>query len=234
MLAAEHGFLKHESRMQRLSVHRQTEGSVSQEVWASPQSVFLSDDAPPGLAVSIWTYVVFPSLEATIVEALQAAGADPQLTDKRTVRFSLQSLIQPKDPQCLQGLLLDPRLSPERQAEAAWAFYWDRAAQHLGRLSSMEVLSDVHYLPPGASNVAWSTRQLLHHANRGQFELCESIARAIHKVAPVELVSPIKALMTTAAERGHEFKPRADALNYKRHPLWIEFEAVHKHASRIA
>jgi hypothetical protein len=220
--------------MLRLLLHRETSGGASQEIWVTPQSVFISDNEPPGLGVSIWSFITFPSLESVITDALQLSSADPHITDKRSTRFALRSLVKPGDPQCVQGLLIDPTQKPEVQAKAAWQFYWERASSHLHRLSSIEILSDLRYVPPGTSGVAWSTRQLLYHANHGQFSLCDSIARGVEKTAPSELVAPVKALIALAAARGDKFMPSASALDYKRHPLWLEFEAVRSHASRIA
>ena len=234
LLGAAEGFAKRESNSQRLLLQSHAPDAVSQEVWVSPHDIFVAEEAPLSFGVSIWTYVVFPTLEATITEALRLAGVDPQLTDKRTVRFSLSSIAREGDQQCVPALPLDPASSPDTQAQYAWRFYWDRAAAHLRRLSSPQILSDLSYLPPFTSGVAWSTRQLLHHAQSGRFELCESIERGIEKTAAVELASPIKALMATAAERGHEFRPGAQSLDYRQHPLWLEFEAVRKYTARMA
>jgi hypothetical protein len=184
-------------------------------------------------AVSIWSFVVFPSVELTIAAALQAAGAEPHITDGRTARFSLTKLVNAGDPPCIQGLPLDPQQTPESQAEAAWHFYWERASLHLGHLSSPDILLVLNYLPPGVSRVAWTTRQLLHHANRGRFSISESLARGIEKTAATELVSSVNSMMTFAAERGHHFSSSPHALDYRRHPLWLEFEAVRRHASRM-
>jgi len=233
-LGARQGFAKVESKMARLFLRRETIANVLQEIWVSPQSILLGDEGPLSFAVSIWSFVVFPAVESTIAAALQAAGAEPHITDGRTARFSLMKLVKAGDPPCIQGLPVDPEQTPESQAEAAWHFYWERASLDLGHLSSPDILLAIDYLPPGASRVAWTTRQVLYHANRGQFSISESLARGIEKTAATELVSSVKSMMTSAAERGHNFSPSPRALDYRRHPLWLEFEAVRRHAGRMA
>jgi hypothetical protein len=233
-LSASQGFAKGESTMRSLLLRRHTDGGASQEVWHTPQSVFVADDAPLGFAVSIWTYIVFPSIESTISEAIRQSGTDPDITDHRSARFSLNCILGENDHTCLQGLLVHQEQTQRAQAEAVWGFYWDRACTHLNRLSSPNILSELNYLPPSTSRVAWSTRQLLYHANRGQFELSQSIARGIEMAAATELLAPMKALIERAFEKGHEFGPAPHALDYTHHPYWLEFEAVRRHTTHIA
>jgi hypothetical protein len=233
-LSAQHGFVKRESRMSRLVLHRATADGVSQEVWLSAQDVFVAEGQPLAQGISIWAFIVFPALESVIGEALRLIGAEPGVTDMRSARFSLRSLLGPSDPPCMQGLQVDEAHEPETQAEAVWSFYWERAAPHFARLSSPEILSDLGYMPPGTSHVAWATRQLLYHANRGDFEVSKSIGLGIEKTASAELTSSLKGLMTAAAAGAHQFAPPTRALDYRSHPLWLEFTAVQSHASRIA
>jgi hypothetical protein len=233
-LGATQGFAKSESKMARLLLRRETSGHVFHEIWVSPKSVLVTDEGPLSLAVSIWSLIAFRSLESVIAEALQDAGAEPHITDRRSARFSLRSLVGPDDPPCIQGLSVDPTQPPEAQAEAAWHFYWERVSSHLGQLSSPDVLLELNYLPPGTSRIAWTTRQLLYHANRGLFSVSASLARGVEKTAATELVSPVNSMMTYAAERGHTFIPPSDVVDYRRHPLWLEFKAVQRHVARLA
>lgn len=221
--------------MRCLRLRRHTEQAVEQEIWASAQTVFVAEDEPLGLAVNIWTFVVFTELESVVVEALRSAEVDPQLVDKRSARFSLAALMGPGDPKCVQGLLLDPQALSQTQAEYAWSFYWDRAAQPLDWLSSVAVLSDVHYRPPGVSAVSWRTRQFLHNAQRGEFELAQALEQDNERLAPDELMAPINALSAgAAAKRGHEFIPRLGALDYRLSPPWLEFQAVRAFVAGMA
>ena len=231
-LAASQAFSKTESKMRGLTIRRRTDEGALQEIWLTPQSVFSADGQPLDFAVSVWTYVTFPELESIISEAVQLAGSDPQITDRRSASFPLSKLVVPGDATCLQGLILDHGSSNLANAEAVWSFYWERASTHLRALSSANVLSDFRYMPPFTSNIAWGTSQLLHHYILGRTETCNSIVRGIEKTAPTELLAPIRAMMTGALQKGHEFTPSSRALDYRTDPRWLEFEAVRTFVSR--
>lgn len=232
-LAMQQGWRLTKSSSARVAAERRPSDGVFHELWISPQTAWISDAEPLCVAANAWTHVVFEAIEQRITEILSAGGHDPNLTDRRTAGFSLNSLVKPGDPDCSMGYILKTEASRADQACDFWSFYWSRVKPELDRLSSSEILADPNYLPPFASRVAWSTRQLLWHALQGSFSAANQIATTVDRIARVDLTSSVRGLQHSAAERGHDFQPNPSALEYANHPKWLEFVAVREHVSTL-
>ena len=157
-----------------------------------------------------------------------------EITDRRTNRFSLQAVLLPGDPACFQGYVLPQQSSQEKQAEAFWAFFHARAAPTLDRLGVIDALDDLAFVPPFTSPVAWRTRQILWTALSGKFSLALQLVAEVEAMAPTALLASVRQLQGLATENGCEFVAAPQALDFTRHPLWLEFSAVRNHVARIA
>jgi hypothetical protein len=232
--ATEHRWRVTKSSANRFTAECRTAEGTFFELSVAPQCVWVSDVQPLLPAASCWSYVVFEALENRISEILSASGHDPSLTDRRSAKFPLSKLLRPGDPDCLTGYILWPELSPTEQASDFWSFYWSRAELAFARLRSPEVLADPRYHPPFASQTAWSTRQMLWYALRGNFATAHRMALSIEKFARSDLVSSVRALQTSAVSKGHDFLPSPGATDYTTHPRWLEFVAIREHISKIS